>query len=95
MTERYGGGTESDKNLFCRVTGLMYNNSDNTFFLLYIFRPITNFCLIKRDWFSKSVLSYLKETGFQRACCRTCANYRQIWISNNLRPPLIRRAFTI
>ena len=41
------------------VTGLMYNNSDNTFFLLYIFRPITNFCLIKRDWFSKSVLSYL------------------------------------
>lgn len=82
MTERYGDGTESDKNLFCRVTGLMYNNSDNTFFLLYIFRPITNFCLIK-------------ETGFQRACCRTCANYRQIWISNNLRPPLIRRAFTI
>lgn len=82
MTERYGGGTESDKNLFCRVTGLMYNNSENTFFLLYIFRPITNFCLVK-------------ETGFLRACCRTCANYRQIWISNNLRPPLIRRAFTI
>lgn len=37
MTERYGGGTESDKNLFCRVTGLMYNNSDNTFFFTVYF----------------------------------------------------------